>query len=127
MYAKHVHIYIVVFIVVVMFTNMGQDGDGDVLLKCAASMWSTVYTAPNVNKCCFQLDMLLCIRYRNAYDVDNNTSGVEEGSQWGKSKKSLESPLALQPSPDCWIYCTIETKHSLPYAHACFHLLYSKC
>ena len=30
------------------------------------------------NKCCFQLDMLLCICYRNVYDIDNNTSGVEE-------------------------------------------------
>ena len=35
------------------------------------------------NKCCFQLDMLLCISCRNVYEVDNNTSAVEDSIQCG--------------------------------------------
>ena len=64
-----------------MFTNMSRT-EMETTEMCSQHVEYCAHcTQCYSNKCCFQLDMLLCIRYRNVYDVDNNTSGGEDGSQ----------------------------------------------
>ena len=89
--------HIVVFVVVVMFTNMGQM-EMETTDMCSQHVEYVLCTlhpisaVSNLTSCCaYPIGMYV-------YDMDNTTSGVEDGSQWGRRRKSLESSPALKPT-----------------------------